>query len=393
MSNSNLKDVLRLAVESASGGKQTVRYTKKGQPCFFTVIDQVSLQTLSPEFSEAANELGPHPAFKKGETYAKKLLVATYASAMINGELVSQPNRTADWSNSLGATIGLITQQGENWNVINSLQYSLLKSISYSADHFVEGNTSKLGWSKFRPELRGRRSDGKHPTEITVESGWNDFTQVSQILGGSGPVQFRHDNTYTGVSDLVNGIGWTACIGTRVVGTEVQVYDGPNHEGMSSLTMARLKDLRTSTESGWWAIDATTGNLIPTSATGTLVDSSYSATTPNSVRITDYGTVATNAINIAGNFAVIGGEPNWYSALNPKVTARLALYALYPEIFEKKHLAGGEFYLPPANTTKSNIWFLVFGRENIYQAFYSLDDNYVTSEYFNQCFNRITILE
>ena len=393
MSNSNLKDVLRLAVEAASGGKQTVRYTKKGQPCFFTVIDQVSLQTLSPEFSEAANELGPHPAFKKGETYAKKLLVATYASAMIDGELVSQPNRTADWSNSLSATIGLITQQGENWNVINSLQYSLLKSISYSADHFVEGNTSKLGWSKFRPELAGRPADGKHPTEITVESGYDDMAQASQILGGSGPVQFRHDNTYTGVSDLVNGIGWTACIGTRVVGTELQVYDGPNHEGMSSLTMARLKDLRTSTESGWWAIDATTGNLIPTSATGTLVDGSYSTTTPNSVRITDYGTVATNAIHTGGTSAQIGGEPIWYSELNPKVTARLALYSLYPEIFEKKHLAGGEFYFPWTNSTKSKIWFLVFGRENIYQAFYSLDDDIVVNDYFQQNFNRITILE
>lgn len=393
MSNSNLKDVLRLAVESASGGKQTVRYTKKGQPCFFTVIDQVSLQTLSPVFSEAANELGPHPAFKKGTTYAKRLLVATYASAMINGELVSQPNQTADWSNSLGATIGLITQQGENWNVINSLQYSLLKSISYSADHFIEGNTSKLGWSKFKPELAGRRSDGKHPTEITVESGWQDETQASQILGGSGPVQFRHDNTYTGVSDLVNGFAWTACIGTRVVGTEVQVYDGPNHEGMPSLTMARLKDLRTSTESGWWAIDATTGNLIPTSATGTLVDSSYSATTPNSVRITDYGTVATNAIHTGGTFAAVGGEPIRYSELNPKVTARLALYSLYPEIFEKKHLAGGEFYFPLANASKGLIAFLNFGRENIYQAFYSLVDGIVVNDSFNQSFNRITILE
>ena len=393
MSNSNLKDVLRLAVEAASGGKQTVRYTKKGQPCFFTVIDQVSLQTLSPKFSEAANELGPHPAFKKGETYAKKLLVATYASAMIDGELVSQPNRTAYSNISLSATIGLITQQGENWNVINSLQYSLLKSISYSADHFVEGNTSKLGWSKFKPELAGRRADGKHPTEITVGYGYDDMTQASQILGGSGPVQFRHDNTYTGVSDLVNGIGWTACIGTRVVGTELQVYDGPNHEGMSSLTMARLKDLRTSTESGWWAIDATTGNLIPTSATGTLVDGSYSATTPNSVRITDYGTVATNAIHTGGTFAMIGGEPIWYSELNPKVTARLALYSLYPEIFEKKHLDGGDFYFPWTNSTKSTIWFLVFGRENIYQALYSLDDDVIVDSYFQQNFNRITILE
>ena len=42
-----VKDALRTAIEAASGGKQTVLYTPKGQPTFVNIIPKVSIETLN----------------------------------------------------------------------------------------------------------------------------------------------------------------------------------------------------------------------------------------------------------------------------------------------------------------------------------------------------------
>ena len=57
----SVTDTLRKSVEAASGGKNTVLYTAKGQPCYMAVLQRT-------DFVAAATALGMsnHPAFTVG---------------------------------------------------------------------------------------------------------------------------------------------------------------------------------------------------------------------------------------------------------------------------------------------------------------------------------------
>lgn len=395
MSTISLKDTLRIAVEAASGGKQTVRYTKKGQPCFFTVIEQVSLSELNPRFSAALADMNSvHPAFKNGETISNKILVGTYASALINGELVSQPNTVADTTHSINIASAKIKNQGQNWHLMTVLEASLLRSLSFKAQHHVQGNTSKLGWSSLDKTQDGRRADGKTKNQITVENGLDDLDQASQIFAGSGPISFRHDNSHTGVSDLVGGFHWTYCQGTRLIGGELQFYVGDGVSGMSDLQATELFVESSGENSKWKAMDATTGEFKNPTYTGSLANSNYEPTTVNSIRYVDGGSTAPNSLSIGGVFAQATGVASDFSQLSEKVVAKLNLYLAYPDNYERDFSrTSTQFYFPNVVYTRSKATALQFGRENLYQTFHIVNKDAVAFEYFNQCTSRIVIHE
>ena len=54
-----VRDSLRQAVEAASGGKQTVLYTPKGQPTYMNIITKKTLADLYPSMGLSV----VHPAF------------------------------------------------------------------------------------------------------------------------------------------------------------------------------------------------------------------------------------------------------------------------------------------------------------------------------------------
>ncbi|EML3987540.1 hypothetical protein RFG92_005347, partial [Klebsiella pneumoniae] len=82
-----IKDALRQSVEAASGGLQTVLYTAKGQPSFMNIIEKFDMSVIDPALS------GTHPAFIINGTEVSQILVGTYTASLINGELLSLPNR------------------------------------------------------------------------------------------------------------------------------------------------------------------------------------------------------------------------------------------------------------------------------------------------------------
>lgn len=395
MSNINLKDTLRLAVEAASGGKQTVRYTKGGQPCFFTVIEQVSLNELNPRFSAALADMNSvHPAFKNGKTISNKILVGTYASALINGELVSQPNTVADTTHSINAASAKIINQGQNWHLMTVLEVSLLRSLSFKAQHHVQGNTSKLGWSMMDKTQDGRRVDGKAKNQIAAENGFNDPNQASQIFAGSGPISFRHDSSHTGVSDLVGGFHWTYCQGTRLIGGELQFYVGDGVSGMADLQATELFVESSGENSKWKAMDATTGEFKNPTYAGSLVNANYKPTTVNSIRLVNVGSSAPNSLNIGGVFVEATGVASDFSQLSEKVVAKLNMYLAYPDTYERDFSkTPAEFYFPDITYTRSKAATIQFGRENLYQTFHATNKDEVATEYFNQRNSRIVIHE
>ncbi|MDE4663436.1 hypothetical protein PXW78_27055, partial [Klebsiella pneumoniae] len=80
-----IKDRLRQSVEAASGGLQTIVYTKKGQPCFMNVLAKFDLSEVDSSLS------GTHPAFIVDDKEFSQILIGTYQMRVIDGEMVSQP--------------------------------------------------------------------------------------------------------------------------------------------------------------------------------------------------------------------------------------------------------------------------------------------------------------
>ena len=59
----NVPDTLRRAVESASGGRNTVLYTAKGQPCHMFILRHADMAAVNAELGIAR-----HPAFIVGKS-------------------------------------------------------------------------------------------------------------------------------------------------------------------------------------------------------------------------------------------------------------------------------------------------------------------------------------
>jgi hypothetical protein len=81
-----IKDKLREAVESATGGRQTIIYTAKGQPSWMYVLPKFNMEDI-PGWTAGT---GTHPAFIANGAEQSEIMVGVYQAAEIDGEAVSR---------------------------------------------------------------------------------------------------------------------------------------------------------------------------------------------------------------------------------------------------------------------------------------------------------------
>lgn len=263
-----VKDALRASVEAASGGKQTVLYTPKGQATFVNIIAKANSQDLNP----ALGINGVHPAFKQGDKEIPYLYIGTYQGRVVNGEVLSLPNVDATTYAQTSATlIPLLKAMGSTWHGMTSVEWALIQAMAVKNAYSPLG-ADVYGKSALDATQYGRRVDGKAAGDTSSSS--------PRIYTGSGPLSFRHDKKYNGISDLAGNL-WERTYGARVVGGEIQLYGAGNEAAQAAAATfgAHAADV-----AGWYAIDASTGALIPPTHTGSTSTSDYVATTPNSVR-------------------------------------------------------------------------------------------------------------
>ncbi|HBR1095578.1 TPA: hypothetical protein L9K91_005508, partial [Klebsiella variicola] len=185
-----VKDALRTSVEAASGGKQTVLYTPKGQPTFVNIIPKVSIESLNP----ALGISGVHPAFKQGDREIPYLYVGTYQGCVLDGEVLSLPSVDANACNASGETlIPLLKTMGSTWHGMTSVEWALIQAMAVKSGYCPLG-ADVYGKSPRDATQTGRRIDGKEPGDMSSQS--------PRIYTGSGPVSYRQDKKYNGISDL-----------------------------------------------------------------------------------------------------------------------------------------------------------------------------------------------
>jgi hypothetical protein len=300
MSTIQIRDSLRQAIETASGGEQTVLYTAKGQPTFMTIVPAFSGGAIHASLAGSI-----HPAFATTAGERSSFMIGTYQGVIKNGELVSQPNQRPTTVQTFENFFLAAKACGNGFHIATNAEYAALGLLAWRDKQDVLGNTY-YGRSAVDATQYGRRADSASATAGIT-------TGDPVILTGSGPVSFRTGLKYNGVSDLVGNLS-EHNIGLRMVNREIQV--------LAINTAAQVATFAGITDAGdWKAIDATNGTLITPNGSGT---------TSNSVKVafnTDSNEQKSNSLILTGISQPFSAVVN--NEVTPISAAALRILRLY----------------------------------------------------------------
>lgn len=195
-------DQLRAAVEAESGGMQTVIYTAKNQPCVMNVIPRFNMEDI-PGFTAGT---GTHPAFIFNGVAKSEIMVAAFQASEIAGEAISRAGLAPSVSINYDQARALCKANGAGWDMMSNWDWAAIALWCMANGFQPRGNTEHGRHHTNRWET-GRRQDNGIP---------GDSAGVGNILTGSGPNQWRHNNSANGISDLVGNV-WEWVTGFKIV--------------------------------------------------------------------------------------------------------------------------------------------------------------------------------
>lgn len=284
-----MRDPVRRAVEAASGGRQTVRYTAKGQPSYLTILTPYDLADIDPGFAS-----GLHPAFTVGGVAKSEIFIGTYAGIVQNGELLSLPGVDPTVSQNFDWFVSQARACGAGWHLITNAEWAAIALWSAKNGTQPDGNDS-YGRSYNHTWETGARVDGGLPGNT---SGSRPAT-----LTGSGPASWRHDGTMAGISDLRGNV-WEYCGGLRLQDGEIHVIQN-NDAALSATDMG-------SGSVAWRAIRASDGALVAPGTSGTL---KYDAAGANGTGNTILSTTISSRSGTVGQNDNINGTSGPFSSM------------------------------------------------------------------------------
>lgn len=235
-----LVDGLRRSVEAASGGRMTVFYTASGQPSYFVRQGKFLCEDIAP-----GGELGTgvHEAFVFDGQEDAEIWVGAYQAAIVNGEAVSQPGLAPRVSINYDAARSACQSAGAGFDLMTVWDWAAISLWCMANGFEPRGNTN-----------HGRHHDNRWETGTRQDNGVPGASSgLGNTLTGSGPAQWRHDQTMAGIADMVGNV-WEWLSGMKMVDARVFLSPDnaiPSESGYSD-TLFDLPSNRT-----WSTVDNT----------------------------------------------------------------------------------------------------------------------------------------
>ncbi|NMH83255.1 SUMF1/EgtB/PvdO family nonheme iron enzyme [Heyndrickxia coagulans] len=197
------KDVYRQAVESATGGKNTVMYDDKGNPSIMVRIPRFN---LSDVIDGAPNT--PHPAFIVDGVTKSEIWISKYQNIVQDGRAYSLPGMDPKVYITFDQAKAVCAAKGNGWHLITNAEWAAIALWCKKNGTMPRGN-NQTGQDIDAPYEKGSRvGDGRTAT-------------------GSGPASWYHDGTNAGIADL-NGNVFEWCDGLRLINGKIYVHHDNN---------------------------------------------------------------------------------------------------------------------------------------------------------------------
>lgn len=223
-------DLSALALKAVCPGNE-ILYDDKGMPSIMVKIPKMTYAQLGMGSSTAV-----HPAFIVNGQEVSEIYISKYMNIVKNSRAYSLPG--CDFANNytFDQSRKFCEDKGAGWHMMTRMEWGLI-----------------LRWCQANGVMpKGNNNYGKHSSEtnykavpMTYGTG-ADEGKIFHTAGGTGPLTWYHDQTPSGIADIVgNGSEWHG--GIRRVGREIQVL--VNNNGADSA------NAQTATASTWMAIN------------------------------------------------------------------------------------------------------------------------------------------
>jgi len=209
----SIKDTYRQAVESATGGKNTVMYDDKGNPSIMVCIPKFN---LSDVIAGAPNT--PHPAFVVNGVVKSEIWISKYQNIVHDGRAYSLPFMDPKTYVTYDQAKSYCTAKGPGWHLMTNAEWAAIALWCKKNGFMPRGNNS------FGKDHSAMHERGK----VTYTYNDNGTTREGRVATGSGPASWSHDGTNEGIFDL-NGNVWEWVDGLKLIDGKIYVHQDNNY--------------------------------------------------------------------------------------------------------------------------------------------------------------------
>jgi hypothetical protein len=204
-----------MAVEAASGGKVTVLYDDQGNPSYMRRFAKMTNKDLYRQYYEDDDAWGAspfkaienevHPAFMKGGTQIRELLIGQYAAYDLNSRACALPGVDPRASHNYDSSLARCKDKGTGWTLNTIWNWGFVQALCLRMKYQPRGNTNY-----------GRSHELTWETALRVDGGIaGDTAGTPRAKTGTGPTSWTHDGTESGIYDLVGNI-WEWVTGMKL---------------------------------------------------------------------------------------------------------------------------------------------------------------------------------